>query len=215
MRYRMRYRFLYPSLTDAIKQKNVRYRIRYRMRYRKKCDIACDIAWDIASGPVVDNSKYAISYTISHTISHNDAISHAISYKISHKISLWCDIEWISFAISCTIFSPVPALCACSGCSRHARLPLLLLLVPHARCLHRRTAGWCSWCLAARISSPWNGYNVLLQPCSWRKWNVTARPACLICRLGPVIRADATVWLWRWGLAAALVLVQVQVQTEY
>ena len=41
--------------------------------------------------------------------------------------------------------------------------------------------------------SPWNGYNARLQPCSWRKWNVTARPACLICRLGPVIRADAAV----------------------
>ena len=112
--------FLYPSLTDAIKQKNVRYRmryrkkLRYRMRYRMRYRIGtrrwqlkiCDIVYDIA---------YDIDL---------DAISHAISYDLSHGISQWCDIEWIFFAISCTIFSPVPALCACSVCRcGHAPAP--------------------------------------------------------------------------------------------
>ena len=158
-------------------RKKLRYRMRYRMRYRigtrrwqlKICDIVYDIAYDIDL----------------------DAISHAISYDLSHGISQWCDIEWIFFAISCTIFSPVPALCACSVC-RCGHWHVLLLPC----CLHRGTAGWWSWCLAARIGSSWNarnGYNARLLPCSWRKWNVTARPACLICRLGPVIRADAAV----------------------
>ena len=36
----------------------------------------CDIAWDIASGPIVDNSKYAISH----------AISHAISIKMRYRM---------------------------------------------------------------------------------------------------------------------------------
>ena len=144
---------------------------------KKMCDIACDIAWDIASGPIVDNSKYAISYTISHTISHNDAISHEISYKISHKISLWCDIEWISSAISCTIFSPVPALCACSGCRcGHAPAPgappappaslsasrncRLMILMP-------RCEDWQPWALGMGIMrgcSPVAGENGMWRP---------------------------------------------------
>jgi len=162
--------------------------MRYCMRYRKKCDIACDIAWDIASGPIVDNSKYAISHAISHAISIK--MRYRMRYRMIYRMRYPYDAISNGFPLRYRVrYSHLCLLCVLAQAAAAAMLPLLLLLLP--RCLHRGTAGWWSWCLAARIGSSWNGYNARLLPCSWRKWNGTA---CL-SRLQTRIWADTTVWL--------------------